>query len=414
MNYEYFIAKRIVKGQTATQKLSGPVIRVAILGIVLGMSVMILSLAIGLGFKKEIRNKVTGFGAHIQILSYDYNQSYETNAIEKNQSLSNEIRAIPGIRHLQPYITKPGLIKTNEAIHGLVLKGVDSTYQWDFFRSILTQGRIPELKDSAASIEILLSAPVARMLQVSAGDDVRMYFIQQTIRARKFKIVGIFDSHFPEFDQLFAIADLRQLQQLNQWSENQISGYEILLNDFDRINPIGEEVHYAASGYIDEKGSMLRSTTILQAQPQIFGWLDLLDTNIVVILVLIVTVAGLNMTTGLLILILERTNMIGLLKAMGSSHASIRKIFIYLAAFIIGKGMLWGNLVGCTLCIVQQKWGWIKLDPENYYLDTVPIYLNPIHLLILNVGAIAITTLLMIAPSFLTSRISPAKAIRFN
>ena len=414
MRYELFVAKRIVKGGLPGKRLSGPVIKVAVLGIALGMAVMILSMAIGLGFKREIRGKIIGFGSHIQVLSYDYNQSYETNAIADNKQLVGQLEETPGICHVQRFITKPGLLKSPDVVHGIVLKGVDSGFDWSFFQSILESGDLPDYTDSVASNQILISADVARMMQLKVGDGVQMYFLQNAIRARKFEVAGIFNSHFPEFDNLFVVADMRHLQQLNNWQPNQISGYELLIDDFNDIELLGEEVNYVTSAYIADDGGMLRTRTIMQLQPQIFGWLDLLDTNIVVILVLILAVAGLNMISGLLILILERTNMIGVLKAMGSDNGSVRRIFIYLSIYIIGKGLFWGNVIGAAICLAQGWFGFISLDPSNYYLDTVPIYLNPIHLLLLNVGAVAVTSLMLVAPSYLVARITPVKAIRFN
>ncbi len=378
------------------------------------MVVMILSMAIGLGFKREIRQKIIGFGSHIQVQSYDFNQSYETYAITTNDTIENLIAKTEGVTHIQKFITKPGLLKTTDLIHGIVLKGIDDKFDWSFFHSILEDGTLPTYNDSIASNKIVISADVARMMSLNVGDDVRMYFLQNTIRARKFEVAAIFNSHFPEFDNLFILSDIRHLQQLNGWQPNQVSGYEITINNFDNIEEISSEINFITSGYIDDEGGMLRTRSIMQLQPQIFGWLDLLDTNIVVILILILAVAGLNMISGLLILILERTNMIGLLKAMGSNNDSVQRIFIYLSIYITGKGLLWGNIIGVAICILQQYFGIIGLNPDNYYLDTVPIYLNPLHLLLLNLGAITVTSLMLIAPSYLAARITPVKAIRFN
>lgn len=414
MRFELFVAQRIIKGGIPGKRLSGPVIKVSVLGIALGMAVMILSMAIGLGFKREIREKIIGFGSHIQVTSYDFNQSYETLPISDNPQLMAQIEELTGVRHIQRYVTKPGLLKSSDVIHGIVLKGVDREFDWTFFNSVLVNGQLPSYADSVASTQIVISAQVARMMNLKVGDDVRMYFLQNSIRARKFTVVAVFDSHFPEFDNLFVVADMRQLLQLNGWEENQFSGYEVLIDDFRHIEPLSEEINYLTSAIIDQEGGMLRTKTIVEMQPQIFGWLDLLDANIVLILILILAVAGLNMVSGLLILILERTNMIGVFKAMGSTNMSVREIFIYLSVYIVGKGMLWGNIIGISICLLQSYFGFIALDPENYYLDRVPIYLNPIHLLILNFGAVTVTSMMLIAPSYLVSRITPVKAIRFN
>jgi lipoprotein-releasing system permease protein len=414
LRYELFVASRIIKGGLPGKRLSGPVIKVAVLGIVLGMVVMIISMATGLGFKREIRDKIIGFGSHIQVMSYDFNQSFETFPIEGSDSLAQMFDETPGVKHVQRFVTKPGLLKSSDVIHGIVLKGVDGNFDWRFFNSVLEDGVLPNYGDTLVSNKIIISSDVARMMQLKVGDSVRMYFLQNQIRARKFEVAAIFNSHFPEFDNLFVLADIRHLQQLNGWTGSQISGYEILIDDFDHIDDIASEINYVTSAFIGGDGSMLRTRTVMQLQPQIFGWLDLLDTNIVVILILILAVAGLNMISGLLILILERTNMIGVLKAMGSNNKSVRHIFVYLSVYIIGRGLLWGNIIGVVLCIIQSRFGIVSLDPANYYLDTVPIYLNPMHLLALNAGVIIVNSLMLIAPSYLAARITPVKAIRFN
>ncbi len=417
MNLELFIARKIRSGGLTGKRLAGPVTRVATLGIILGMVVMILSLAIGFGFKKEIRQKIIGFGSHIQIMNYDYNQSYETNPISPDSTLLKSLRNIPGIKHIQKFATKPGMIKTGNAIQGVVLKGVSTDFNWHFFKEIIVEGDTLQLNDSVSSKEILISHKLAQMLHLSVGDDLRMYFLQKNKiapRGRKFVIKGIFDSNLPEFDKLYALVDIKQVQRLNSWDKTQISGLEIQIDDFDNIEQRGEEVSSVATSFIDESGVMLRTRTILDLQPQIFGWLDLLDMNVLVILVLIMIVAGFNMVSGLLILILERTNMIGILKALGIQNSSLRKVFLYLATFIVGRGLIWGNFIGVSFCLIQKYTGIIKLDPENYYLETVPIQITFWHLFILNVATILLTTLMMLGPSYLASKISPVKAIRFD
>ncbi len=417
MNLELFIARKIRSGGLTGKRLAGPVTRVATLGIILGMVVMILSLAIGFGFKKEIRQKIIGFGSHIQIMNYDYNQSYETNPISPDSTLLKSLKNIPGIKHIQKFATKPGMIKTGNAIQGVVLKGVSTDFNWNFFTEIIVEGDALQLNDSVSSKEILISHKLAQMLHLSVGDDLRMYFLQKNKiapRGRKFVIKGIFDSNLPEFDKLYAIVDIKQVQRLNNWDKTQISGLEIQIDDFDNIEQRGEEVSSVATSFIDESGVMLRTRTILDLQPQIFGWLDLLDMNVLVILVLIMIVAGFNMVSGLLILILERTNMIGILKALGIQNSSLREVFLYLATFIVGRGLIWGNFIGVSFCLIQKYTGIIKLDPENYYLETVPIQITFWHLLILNVATILLTTLMMLGPSYLASKISPVKAIRFD
>ncbi|MFT3740163.1 MAG: ABC transporter permease [Breznakibacter sp.] len=414
MNLALFIANRIRKGEVAGKVLAGPVVKVATLGVALGMAVMIISVAVGLGFKKEVREKVIGFGGHIQVMSYDYNLSYEVNPIRENEGLLAELKAIKGVRHVQKFISKPGIIKAGGEVHGLVLKGVSTDYDWSFFKNILIEGEIPELPADSASNQILVSKPVANMLRLKVGDGVPMYFLEKQIRARKFVVAGIFDSSLPEFDELFAVVDFRQVQKLNNWDDGQIAGYEVLVNDFDQIDDIAGQARMVTAGYIDPDGIMLRTRSIKESQPQIFGWLDLLDTNIVVILALITLVAGFNMISGLLILILERTNMIGILKALGAGNLLLRKVFVYVAVSIVGRGLLWGNVVGIGLCLLQKCTGLISLDPTNYYLEKVPVYIDPTYLIVLNAGSVAVTTLMLLGPSYFVARISPSRAIRFD
>ncbi len=414
LNLELFIAKKIASGGLTGKKLAGPVIKVATLGIILGVVVMILSLAVGFGFKKEIREKISGFAAHIQVMSYDYNFSYETNPINRDTGLEEEISNIEGVKYIQRFSTKPGIVKANDAIQGIVLKGVGEEYNWEFISSILTEGKLPEIKDSTRSNAILLSVELARTLNVKVGDKLRMYFVQDNIRQRQFKICGLYDSHFPEYDKLFAFVDIKHLQKLNGWDDTQVSGYEIGLHQFDQLYDVYEEVYYTTSSKVESDGTMLRAKTIEQIQPQIFGWLSLLDTNVYVILVLIILVASFNMISGLLILILERTNMIGILKAIGAEDWNLRKVFIYLAGIIIGRGMIWGNIIGLALCFLQKYTQLVKLDPANYYLSTVPIDISPLHWVLLNIGVLLVTMTMMLGPSYLVARILPVKAIRFN
>ena len=417
MNLELFIARKIRSGGLTGKRLAGPVTKVATLGIILGMVVMILSLAIGFGFKKEIRQKIIGFGSHIQIMNYDYNQSYETNPISPSPELLESLRSVQGVKHIQKFATKPGMIKTGNAIQGIVLKGISTDFNWSFFKDIIVEGDTLQIDATKRTDGVLVSRKLAQMLHLSVGDDLRMFFLQKdkiVPRRRKFLIKGIFDSNLPEFDKLYAIVDIKQVQRLNNWDKEQISGLEIQIDNFENIEKTSAEVNSVATSFIDDNGIIFRTRTILDLQPQIFGWLDLLDMNVLVILVLIMIVAGFNMVSGLLILILERTNMIGVLKALGIQNGSLRKVFLYLATFIVGRGLVWGNFIGVSFCLIQKYTGIIKLDPENYYLETVPIQISFWHLLILNVATILLTTLMMLGPSYLASKISPVKAIRFD
>ncbi len=415
VNYSFFIARRLLRQRSG--RLSGPVIKVATAAVALGVAVMVLSLSVGLGFKQEIRDKIVGFGTHIQIVSFDYNRSYETNPIPNDTMLHNNVMSIHGVKSMQPFIVKPGIIKTDEAIQGVALKGVDASFDWTFVSSVMEEGEALNITDTATKAVdgIVLSRTIANLMQLNVGDAVRMYFIQNNgIRARKFTLEGIFNSHFPEFDEKMAFVDMRHLAKLNGWNEGQISGYEIILSDFDLMDDVANDIAAITSTYVGPNDAFLRVQSIKEMQPQIFGWLGLLDTNIFVILALVIAVAGLNMVSGLLILILENTNTIGLLKAMGCRNSGVRNVFLYMAAWIVGRGMIIGNIIGITLCLVQKNTGLIALDPESYYLDTVPILLSPTILILLNIGTLALTMLLLLAPSYVVSRISPAKSIRFN
>jgi lipoprotein-releasing system permease protein len=414
LKLELFIVNRIKSGGISGKRLAGPVVKVAIAGIILGMVVMILSIDIGLGFKKEIREKIIGFGSHIQVISYDFNLSYQTNPIERDTLLELSMNEVEGVRHVQQFATKPGLIKTDSDMQGVVLRGIDASFEWSFFKSIIDQGDTLAVAEDQISSGILISDDIASMLHLKLGDKVPMYFFEKQIRARNFTVEGIFDSNLPELDKTFVMTDIRHVQRLNNWSQNQISGYELLTDDFDNIMETGSRVSDVVSGHVSPDGTMLRTRTIQQDQPQIFGWLDLLDMNIAVIVGLIILVAGFNMITGLLILILERTNMIGVLKALGITDWSLRKIFLIVASQIALKGLFWGNLVGLTLCWLQAHFEIFSLNPDNYFLETVPIHLSWLHILMLNAGAVIAIFLMMIGPSYLATRISPVKAIRFE
>lgn len=412
MNLEYFIAKRIHFRQDR-KNVSRPAVRIAILGIAIGLAVMLIALSIVLGFKQEIRNKTIGFGGHIQITNFDSNNTYEMAPISLNDSLKNEIASIKGVRHIQPFVTKPGIIKTNDQFQGIVLKGVDKDFDWNFFKANMVDGDTLNVNDSLQN-NVVISKLLADLFKLKTGDSFFTYFIQDQIRARKFTISGIYSTNFIEYDKLFVLTDIRQVRNLNQWSDSLVSGYEVLINDFDEIDAIGNEVYFKTANNLQQDGSAYYTQTIKDINPQIFSWLDLLDMNVWVILFLMLAVAGFNMISGLLILILERTNMIGILKSVGATNWSVRKIFLYHSFFLIGKGMLWGNVVGLLFCAVQYFTGIIPLDPEAYYISTVPILFNWPLILLLNAGTLLASILMMIGPSYLITKILPATIIRYE
>lgn len=375
---------------------------------------MIISIEVVTGFKKEIRNKVIGFGSHIQIINYDANYSFESVPINKNQDFYPQLIKNEKIKHVQIFATKPGIIKTDEEMQGVVFKGVGSDFDWSFFSSNLIDGKCFSVVDTSKTNDVVISASIAGMLKLKVGDSFIAYFIQDPPRTRKFTVSGIYKTGLVEFDEIFVLADIGHVQKLNDWTKEQVSGFEVIIDDFDDLDEMTAFVNKKAGFRFFEDGSKLKVQSIIEKYPHFFDWMRLFDTNVWVILVLMTTVAGFNMVSGLLIIILERTKMIGILKAVGAENMSIRKIFLYNAAFLIGKGMFWGNLIGISICLVQKYTGLISLDPESYYVDTVPININIIHLLMLNAGTLIATFGMLIVPSMIISRISPIKAIQFN
>jgi lipoprotein-releasing system permease protein len=417
MNTELFISRKLFFDKTNKKFLSQRIIRIALAGIALGLAVMIVSVAVVTGFKTEVRNKVIGFGSHIQIVNFDSNNSYETQPISKNQPFLPELKTIKGVKWVQDYATKPGMIKTDEYIQGIVFKGVDTGYNWDFFKKNLVEGRVPDINDSLRVNEIILSEQVAHLLKIKLNDLAVLYFINEeesTPRMLQLKVCGIYRTSLEEFDNMFILGDIKQIQRLNNWDSDQISGFEIAINNFRKIDGIEQEVRNTVLDYSEEKKTILRTSSITREYPQIFDWLSILDMNVWVILFLMVLVAGFNMISGLLVLILERSTMIGVLKALGSPNASIRKIFLYLAIFLTSRGMLWGNVAGISIILIQKIFHVIKLNPVTYYVDVVPVNFSILHILLLNAGSILITTLMLVVPSFMVSKISPDKTIRFD
>ena len=414
MNLEYFIAKRIHFEKKGERNVSRPAVRIATIGMAVGMAVMLIAIAVVVGFKQEIRNKTIGFGSHIQITNFDNNNSYEMQPVKINDTLMNDIRAIPDIKHVQRFVTKPGIIKTDEDFQGMVLKGVGAEFDWDFFKSNLVEGEVLNLNDSASINEVIISQSLAEMLKLKLGDSFFTYFFQEQIRARKFTIKGIYSTNFAEYDKLFILTDIRIAQRLNSWQPEYFSGLEILIQDFNLLDKVNMEVYSVVANKFDEEGNGYFIQNIRQLNPQIFSWLDLLDMNVWVILFLMLAVAGFNMISGLLILILEKTNMIGILKSYGAKNWSIRKIFLYESIFLIGKGMLWGNLIGLLVCFIQYQFKLIPLDPVSYYTTTVPVTFNWLYIILLNAGTLVTSVLMLIGPSYLITKISPAAIMRYE
>ena len=414
MNLELFIARKIHFSKEGNRQVTPPAVRIAIVGVALGLAVMILSVAIVIGFKKEVRNKVIGFGSHIQITNFDNNSSYETTPIAVSDSLLQALREFPGIKHIEGYATKMGILKTDSDFQGVVLKGIDTDYDWSFFRNNLKEGELLTIDPKKTSTDVIISRYLSDLLGLKLGDSILTYFVQEDVRARKFNIVGIYETGFMDYDKLFVLADIKQIRRLNGWEKDEVSGLELLVDDYDKLDQIAEDLYFNLVEKQDRHGNTYFTRSIKEMNPMIFNWLDVLDVNVVVILILIFAVAGFTMISGLLIIILERTNMIGILKALGENNVSIRKIFLYISFFLIGKGMLWGHVVGIAICLIQSHFRIIKLDPSIYYLDAVPIDLSIVSLILLNIGTLCASMLMMLGPSYLITKIDPAKSIRFE
>jgi lipoprotein-releasing system permease protein len=407
LNYELFIARRIVFSKKNRSMISRPIVRIALISVALGFAVMILALAIVTGFKKEIRDKVTGFGAHIQVSNYDENNSYETKPVSKDDGSVQKLKSIPGINHIQVFATKAGIIKTKDELQGVVAKGIGSDYDWSYFGKKIVEGRYFVVHDSIKSDEAIISKNVSKKLNLKVGDDLIMYFIQQPPRVRKFRITGIYETGLEEFDNLYVFCDIAHIQKLNDWTPKQVGGFEITIRNFDRLDEIGNIVYSSIS-------SDLNARTIREIYPQIFDWLNLQDVNGIIIIVLMLIVAGINMISALIIIILERINMIGTLKALGSESYSIRKVFVYVAAFLIGRGLLWGNVAGIGLVLLQKYFHVIHLDQQSYYISYVPVNISTLFLVLLNLGTIVVCVAMMILPTLIITKISPLKALRFS
>lgn len=414
MNIEYFIARRFTFDKESKKSIARSIINLAIAGISIGLAVLIISVCVVTGFKKEIRKKIAGFGSHIQILNYDSNLSYETIPVSKNQSFYPSIETIDGIKHIQVFGIKAGIIKTEEDIQGIILKGVGKDFDWSFFQENLIVGDILHITDSVKSNQILISKFIANTLKLKLDNEIIMYFIQEPIRMRKFKVCGIYETSLEELDAQFALVDIRHIQQLNSWKEDQISGFEILIDDFKDLDFRTYLVYQQAGLRFFDDGSKFKVVNIKEKYPQIFDWLNLLDMNVWVIITIMLLVAGFNMVSGLIILILDRIQTIGVLKAIGATNQMIKKVFLYQAAFLIMKGLFWGNIIGLGLCSIQSEYRLMKLQQSSYFIDYVPINFNLFYILLLNIGTLLVVLIMLLLPSLLITKLSPAKTIRFN
>lgn len=406
MNFPFYLAQRFTfKSKRTFSKL---IVRMAVMAIMLGLAVMILSLAIVKGFKSEIREKVRAFSGDIQVLKYDLNTSLENTTFRMDSVSLNKLKQHPDLDIVQAFATKTGIIKVNSEVEGVVLKGVDAEYDWTRLEKIMVSGKPISFSDSTASQkQIIISKTLAQRLHLNVGDDFLMYFVQEPLRKRKFDIVGIYDLGVEEVDKTYVIGDIGLIRKLNDWAPDAVGGYEIRVKDFRLLDELSNSIH----GNLEQS---LKTFSIKELYPTIFQWLDLLDVNTQVIFVLMLAVAIINMVSALLIIILERTQFIGLMKALGSSNWTIRKIFLYQAAYLIGLGLILGNGLGIGLALMQQYTHFIPLDQESYYMNFVPIELHLTDILLLNAGTLMTCLFVLILPSVLVSRILPVKALKFN
>lgn len=411
---ESFIARRLYKSEQGSRSVSRPAVLIAQIGVALGLAVMLVTIAVSFGFKHEVREKAVGFSSHIHISNYEGGQSHDAQPVAADSALLGRLAAMPSVEHVQRYAAKPGVFRTENDFMGYLLKGVGEDYDLSFYTQYLKEGVVPSFSDSVASGNILISRFIANKLQLGVGDKIDSYFLQGTMRARRYTVAGIYETGFNEYDRLFVIADLKAVQALNRWEPDQVTGVEVLLTDFSKVEEMNWELGTLLDRTEDRYGEQYLVQSVTDINPGLFAWLDVLDMNVWLILALMIGVAGFTMISGLLILIIERTQFIGILKALGASNASVRKAFLYLAMLIIGKGMLWGNIVGLGLCAVQKFTGLIPLDPANYYLDRVPIEFNWPFIIVVNVVMFVLSVLILIVPSHLISRIYPTKAMRFE
>lgn len=415
MNLPLFVARKIYGSDSGRREVSRPAIRIATIGVAIGLAVMIITVSVVFGFKHTIRDKVAGFGSHIQVMNFSSTEDTTPYPISISDSLMDVMRNIPGVRHVERYSSTQGILKTDADFLGVVFKGIGEHYDLSFLKENLAEGEIPHFSDTKPSNQLLISRMMANKLNLKTGDRVFAYFLgNDDVHARRFTIKGIYQTNMTQFDETVCFTDFSVPVKLNGWEKDQCSGAEVLVNDFDRINETAVYFVKDVNRTIDKYGQIMTSQTIQEAYPHIFSWLSLLDINVWIILVLMVCVAGFTMISGLLIIILERTQMIGILKALGMRNKTIRHTFLWFAAFIIGRGLLLGDIIGIGIVILQQQFGIIHLDPASYYVETAPVELNIPVIFALNIATLLISVFVLIAPSFLISHIHPARSMRYE
>jgi lipoprotein-releasing system permease protein len=410
LNLEYFIAKRLIVSKSYKSSVSSPIIKIAILAIALSILMMVMSVATGVGLQQKIREKISAFNGHVIVSNFDDNQSQVTaEPIDTRILPISQLKKSSFITHVQPIITKGALIRTETDVEGIIFKGVDASYQWKNLKEFLVEGKIPTYKEGDIN-EVLISQFLANRLKLKVGNSFNTFFMKTQGKlpsVRKFKIAGIYNSGFQEFDSSYIIGNIEHLQRINKWQPNQIGAYEIFIDDFSKLDERAQEIYKTIP-------PTFNSASISEKYFSVFEWLKLFDFNILVILIIMIGVATINMVVALLVLILERTQLIGMLKALGASNWSVRKIFLYNAAHLISRGLLWGNGIAILMLVLQKKFEIIKLNPESYYVSSAPVAINLLHILLLNVGTILICVLVLLIPSYLITKISPIKALKFD
>ena len=415
MSWKLFVARRIYRSKEGEREVSKPAVLIAMWGIAIGLAVMIVAVSVVIGFKHEVRDKVVGIGSDITITNFDAQKSYETVPVVAGDSLMDALRSMEGVKHVQRYSTKPGMIMTEDNFLGMVLKGVSQEYDWTFLKEHLQEGEIPAFTDSASTNRTLVSRTIANKLHLKTGDKLYTYYVEgDNVRARRLEVAGIYQTNFSIYDNMFLLTDLYTVNRLNAWKADQASGIELEVADVSRLEETKEAISAEVDMLKDRYGGTYYTQTVEENNPQIFAWLDLLDMNVWVILILMTGVAGFTMISGLLIIILERTNMIGVLKALGADNLAIRKVFLSFSVFLIGRGMLWGNIIGLSFIFIQSQFHLFKLDPVTYYVDSVPVVFNLWWWVLLNVGTLLASVLMLVGPSYLIAHIHPAKSIRFE
>ena len=411
MNLEYFIAKRLITAKDYKSSISAPIIKIAISAIAIGIIMMLVSVATGIGLQQKIREKVSAFNGHVIISNYDNNNSEVTLVpISKKQDFYPSFKSVPDVKHIQAIASKAGIIRAENTFEGIIFKGVGSDYDWNNIKEYLVEGKLPDFSKSLNE-EVVISKFLANRLNLKVGDNFNTFFIKEEQgkmpNSRRFKITGVFNSGFQDFDATYIIGDIRHVQKINKWSPDQVGAFEVFIKDFDEIKIAGDKIYEQTSSNLDTK-------TIIDKYSYIFDWLKLFDFNIVIILGVMILVATINMVVALLVLILERTQVIGILKAMGANNWTVRKIFLYNAFYLIIRGLFWGNLIGIAILLVQQQFGIVSLNPENYYVNQAPVYINWFYVLALNLLTITVCFIVLLVPSYIITKISPVKAIRFD